>query len=104
MERLSFEEDLALDRGAAAAAWAVPRRPDRIAEATRDVLEEAAAGWSRPRGVSGRVSEALTRLGVARPGRHGATSRVPDGLLVAEAASRAAVILPRVLEKERDFA
>ena len=95
MERRSFEEDLALDRGAAAAAWAVPLRPERIAEATRDVLEEAAAGWSRPRGVSGRVSEALTRLGVARPGPHGATSRVPDGILVAEVAARAAGVLPK---------
>lgn len=104
MERLSFEPDLALDRGAAAAAWAVPRRPERIAEATLEVLEEAAAGWSRPRGVSSRVSEALTRLGVARPGAHGAASRVPDGVLVAEVASRAAGILPRVLEKEREFA
>ena len=103
MERLSFEEDLALDRGAAAAAWAVPLRPERIAEATRDVLEEAAAGWSRPRGVSGRVSEGLTRLGVARPGPHGAASRVPDGFLVAEVAARAAGILPRVREKESDI-
>jgi glycosyltransferase involved in cell wall biosynthesis len=95
MERLSFDVDLALDRGAAAAAWAVPHRPERIAEAYRDVLEEAAAGWSRPRGVSGRVSEALTRLGVARPGPHGAASRVPDGILVAEVAARAAGVLPR---------
>ncbi|HEX7614525.1 MAG TPA: glycosyltransferase [Thermoanaerobaculia bacterium] len=94
MERLSFEGDVALDRGAAAAAWAVPRRPERIAEATLGVLEEVAAGWSRPRGVSGRVSEALTRLGVARPGPHGAPSRVPDGILVAEVAARAAGILP----------
>ncbi len=100
MERLSFEDGLALDRGAAAAAWAVPLRPERIAEATFAVLEEAAAGWSRPRGVSGRVSEALTRLGVARHGPHGAASRVPDGILVAEVASRGAGILPRV---ERDF-
>jgi hypothetical protein len=94
MERLSFEGDVALDRGAAAAAWAVPRRPERIAEATLGVLEEVAAGWSRPRGVSGRVSEALTRLGVARPGPHAAPSRVPDGILVAEVAARAAGILP----------
>ena len=94
MERLSFEEGLALDRGAAAAAWAVPLRPERIAEAYRDVLEEAAAGWSKPRGVSSRISGALTRLGVARPGTHGAASRVPDGLVVAEVAARAAGILP----------
>ncbi len=94
MERLSFEEDLALDRGAAAAAWAVALRPERIAEATLDVLLEAAAGWSRPRGVSGQVSEALMRLGLARPGPYGAASRVPDGILVAEVAARAAGILP----------
>ena len=100
MERLSFEEGLALERGAAAAAWAVPLRPERIAEATLAVLEEAASGWSRPRGVSSRVAEALTRLGVARPGRHGAASRVPDGLLVAEVAARAAGILPSVRKQE----
>ena len=94
MERLSFEENLALDRGAAAAAWAVPLRPERIAARYRDVLAEAAAGWSRPRGVSSRISEALAGLGVARPGMHGSTSRGPDGLLVAEAARRAAGILP----------
>src|SRR5471030_2462054 len=68
MERLGFETDLALERGCAAAAWAVPRRPERIAEAYREVLEEAAAGWSRPRGTSGRVAEALSRLGTGRPG------------------------------------
>ena len=94
MERLSFDRNLALDRGADAAAWAVPRRPERIAEATLEVLAEAAAGWSRPRGVSSFVSQALTRLGVARPGSHGAASRVPDGRLIVEVASRAAGILP----------
>jgi glycosyltransferase involved in cell wall biosynthesis len=103
MERLAFEKDFALDRGCAAAAWAVPRRPERIAEAYRDVLEEAAAGWSRPRGTFGRVAEAVARLGVGRLGIHGATSRGPDGTLLAEVASRATGILPRAPEEERDF-
>jgi glycosyltransferase involved in cell wall biosynthesis len=103
MERLAFEKDLALERGCAAAAWAVPRRPERIAEAYRGVLEEAAAGWSRPRGTLGRVSEAMARLGVGRPGVHGAASRGPDGALVAEVAVRARGILPRVQEREREF-
>ncbi|HEX5855307.1 MAG TPA: glycosyltransferase, partial [Thermoanaerobaculia bacterium] len=103
MERLAFETDLALERGCAAAAWAVPRRPERIAEAYREVLEEAAAGWSRPRGTSSRVAEALSRLGTGRPGVHTAKSRVPDALLIAEVASRAAGILPRAQEKEREF-
>ena len=94
MERLAFEEDLALDRGAAAAAWAVPLRPERIAEATREVLEEAAAGWSRPRGISGRVSRDLTHLGVGRPGPYGAAGRAPDGIFVAHVAARAGGILP----------
>ena len=94
MERLSFGAGLSVERGAEAAAWAVPLRPARIAEATRAVLEEAAAGWSRPRGVSGRVSAALAGLGIARPGIHGAESRVPDGLLVAQVAARAAGVLP----------
>ena len=100
MERLAFEPDLARDRGLAASAWGVPRRPERIAEAYRVVLEEAAEGWSRPRGTSGRVAEALTGVGTGRWGMHGATSRMPDGTLLAEVAARAAGILPRVLEKE----
>ncbi len=99
MERLSFEEGLALDRGAAAAAWAASRRPEKIAEMTRDVLEEAAAGWSRPRGVSSRVSESLARLGVARPGVHASASRAPDGLVIAEIAFRAAGVLPNPLAR-----
>jgi glycosyltransferase involved in cell wall biosynthesis len=103
MERLAFEKDLALERGCAAAAWAVPRRPERIAEAYRDVLEEAAAGWSRPRGTFGRVAEAVACLGVGRRGIHGATSRGPDGTLLAEVAVRATGILPRAQEEERDF-
>ena len=110
MERLSFEEGLALERGAAAAAWAVPRRPERIAEATLGVLEEAAAGWSRPRGVSGRVARALTGLGVAQAGAYGAASRAPDGVLVADVAARAAGVLPRggrkkeiLLRKKREI-
>ena len=102
MQRLAFEKDLALERGSAAAAWAVPRRPERIAEAYGDVLEEAAAGWSRPRGTTGRVSEAMARLGIGRPGVHGATSREPDGTLVAEIAVRARGILPRAQERERE--
>jgi hypothetical protein len=81
----------------------VPRRPERIAEAYRVVLEEAAEGWSRPRGTSSRVAEALARLGVGRRGLHGATSCMPDATLLAEIASRAAAILPRVPEKEREF-
>jgi glycosyltransferase involved in cell wall biosynthesis len=104
MERLAFEPDLARERGLAASAWAIPRRPERIAEAYRAVLEEAAAGWSRPRGTSSRVAEALARLGVGQQGMHGATSRMPDGILLAEVAARAAGILPRVAERERDFA
>ncbi len=104
MERLAFEPDLARERGRAASAWGVPRRPERIAEAYRAVLEEAAEGWSRPRGISGRVAEALARLGVGQRGIHGATSRVPDGTLLAEVAARAAGVLPRVPERERDFA
>ncbi|MFI5197941.1 MAG: glycosyltransferase [Thermoanaerobaculia bacterium] len=104
MERLAFETDLARERGSAASAWAVPRRPERIAEAYRAVLEEAAAGWSRPRGTSSRVAEALARLGVGQRGMHGATSRMPDGTLLAEVAARAAGILPRVPEKEEEFA
>jgi glycosyltransferase involved in cell wall biosynthesis len=104
MERLAFEPDFARERGLVASAWAVPRRPERIAEAYRAVLEEAAAGWSRPRGTSSRVAEALTRLGVGQQGMHGATSRMPDGILLAEVAARAAGILPRVPERERDFA
>jgi len=103
MERLAFDEDLARERGRAASAWAVPRRPERIAEAYRAVLEEAADGWSRPRGTSSRVAEALARLGVGQRGIHGATSRMPDATLLAEVASRAAGILPRVPEKEREF-
>jgi glycosyltransferase involved in cell wall biosynthesis len=102
MERLAFEKDLALERGSAAAAWAVARRPERIADAYREVLEEAAAGWSRPRGTSGLASESLTRMGVGRPGPHGATSRLPDAALVAEVAARAAGILPRVPARERE--
>ncbi|MGZ5427556.1 MAG: glycosyltransferase [Thermoanaerobaculia bacterium] len=101
MERLAFEPDLARERGRAASAWAVPRRPERIAEAYRAVLEEAAAGWSRPRGTSSRVAEALARLGAGRWGIHGATNRMPDATLLAEVASRAAGILPRVKERER---
>ncbi len=104
MERLAFEPDLARERGRAASEWGVPRRPERIAEAYRVVLEEAAMGWSRPRGMSGRVAEALARLGVGQRGMHGATSRMPDGILLAEVASRATGILPRVMERERDFA
>ena len=104
MERLAFEPDLARERGLAASAWGVPRRPERIAEAYRAVLEEAAEGWSRPRGTAGRVAEALARLGVGRQGIHGATSRMPDGTLLAEVAARATGILPSVLEKERDLA
>jgi glycosyltransferase involved in cell wall biosynthesis len=95
MERLAFEKDLALERGRAAAAWAVSRRPERIAEAYREVLEEAAAGWSRPRGTSGRVAEALAGLGTGRPGLHAAKSRGPDAVLVAEVAARAAGVLPK---------
>ncbi len=102
MERLAFETDLALERGCAAAAWAVPRRPERIAEAYRDLLEEAAAGWSRPRGALGRVAEALTRLGAGLPGLHAAKSRVPDAMLIAEVAARAAGILPKA-GKGREF-
>ena len=101
MERLAFETDRARERGSAASAWAVPRRPERIADSYRAVLEEAAAGWSRPRGTSSRVAEALARLGVGRRGIHGATSRMPDATLLAEVASRAAGILPRVKERER---
>jgi glycosyltransferase involved in cell wall biosynthesis len=104
MERLAFEPDLARERGLAASAWGVPRRPERIAEAYRAVLEEAAEGWSRPRGTSSRVAEALARLGVGQRGIHGATSRMPDGKLLADVAARATGILPRVLERERDFA
>ncbi len=103
MELLAFETDRARERGSAASAWAVPRRPERIAEAYRAVLEEAAAGWSRPRGMSSRVAEALARLGAGRQGIHGATSRMPDGTLLAEVASRATGILPRAQERERDF-
>ncbi|HEX2756870.1 MAG TPA: hypothetical protein VHP60_00040, partial [Thermoanaerobaculia bacterium] len=62
------------------------------------------AGWSRPRGTSSRVAEALARLGAGRQGIHGATSRMPDATLLAEVASRAAGILPKALERERDFA
>ncbi len=104
MERLAFEPDLAPERGRAASVWGVPRRPERIAEAYRVVLEEAAAGWSRPRGISGRVGEALARLGVGQRGMHGAASRMPDGTLLSEVAARAAGVLPRVPEKEGDFA
>jgi hypothetical protein len=103
MERLAFEPDLARERGSAASAWAVPRRPERIAEAYRAVLEEAAEGWSRPRGTSSRVAEALARLGVGKKGLHGTTSRMPDATLLAEVASRATGILPRVPEREREF-
>ncbi len=104
MERLAFEPDFASERGRAASAWGVPRRPERIAEAYRTVLEEAAEGWSRPRGTSSDVAESLARLGVGQRGIHGATSRMPDGALLAEVAARAAGILPRVSEKEGDFA
>ena len=104
MERLAFEPDRTRERGRAAAAWGEPRRPERVAEAYRAVLEEAAEGWSRPRGTSGYVAESLARLGVGPGGIHGARSRVPDGTLLAEVAARAAGVLPRVLEKERDFA
>jgi hypothetical protein len=103
MERLAFETDLARERGSAASAWAVPRRPERIAEAYRAVLEEAAAGWSRPRGTSSRVAEALARLGAGRRGLHGATSRMPDATLLVEVAARATGILPRAQERERGF-
>lgn len=98
MERLAFEPDLARDRGRAASEWAVPRRPERIAEAYRAVLQEAADGWSRPRGISGRVAESLARLGIGQRGMHGGTSRAPDGALLAEVAARAAGILPRPLQ------
>ena len=63
--------------------------------------------WRRPRRAGrGRAafpggSRKRSRASASRrPGSHGAASRVPDGLLVAEVASRAAGILPRVLEKE----
>ena len=104
MERLAFEPDLARERGRAAAAWGEPRRPERVAEAYRAVLEEAAGGWSRPRGASGRVAESIARLGVGQRGIHGATSRVPDGTLLAEVASRARGVLPGAPEREREFA
>ena len=103
MERLAFEPGRALERGRAASSWGVPRHPDRIAEIYGAVLEEAAEGWSRPRGTSGRVAESLARMGVGQRGIHGATSRRPDGTLLAEVAARAAGIVPRVLEKEREF-
>ncbi|MFI5119851.1 MAG: hypothetical protein ACHQM4_05525 [Thermoanaerobaculia bacterium] len=104
MERLAFEPDRARERGRSASAWAVPRRPERIADAYRAVLEEAAGGWSRPRGTASRVAESLAGLGVGRRGMHGATSRLPDGTLLAEVAARAVGILPRVPESENDFA
>ena len=104
MERLAFEPDLVRERGLAASAWGLTRRPDRIAEIYRAVLEEAADGWSRPRGTSSRVSEALARLGVGQRGMHGAVSRMPDGTLLAEVAARAAGVLPKVSEKEGDSA
>ena len=55
-------------------------------------------------GIGLAVAEGLARLGVGQRGMHGATSRLPDGTLLAEVAARATGILPKVPERERDFA
>ena len=44
MEELAFDPERTRARSAAAAAWGVERRPDRVADAYADVLLEAAAG------------------------------------------------------------
>ena len=95
MERLAFGPGVAEERGRAAAAWAEPLEPAKIARAYEGILEEAAAGRCRAAGLSGRVALAQVELGVARPGPYGSTDRGPDAAFVAAVAARLAPILPR---------
>ena len=101
MERLSFDEDATRARSAAAVRWGEERSPDRIAEAYADVLEEAAEGSARPRGLTGFVAHSLAEVGVGRPGPFGAASREPDAALVAAVAARVAPLLPATSEERR---
>jgi glycosyltransferase involved in cell wall biosynthesis len=94
MERLSFEPGTAEARGAAAAAWAEPLEPARVARAYVDVLAEAAEGRSRPLGLTGRLAHAQSELGVARPGPYASPDRSPDAAFVAAVAARVAPLLP----------
>jgi glycosyltransferase involved in cell wall biosynthesis len=101
MARLAFDPDRTRARSAAAARWGAERRPDRIADAYTDVLEEAARGLSRPRGLAGFVAHGLVDLGVGQPGPLGAASREPDAALVAAVAARLAPLLPETAEEGR---
>lgn len=88
------ERERASERAAAARAWGEARSPELVARAYAEVLEEAAAGWATPLGISGALAAELSALGVGRPGGLGASSRHPDALLVADVAGLAAPFLP----------
>lgn len=101
IERLAFDPEGTRARSAAAVRWGRERGPDRIAEAYADVLEEAANGLARPRGLAGFVAHGLVEIGVGRPGPFSATSREPDAALVAAVAARVAPLLPETAEERR---
>jgi len=91
LSRIAFDPAEARGRGKAAAAWGRARHPDRVAEAYRRVLSDAAEGRSRIRAVSGRLALEAAALGIGQRGR--AASRVPDAAVVAAIAARTAGLL-----------
>ena len=91
LSRIAFDPAEARGRGKAAAAWGRARHPDRVAEAYRRVLSDAAEGRSRIRAVSGRLALEAAALGIGQRGR--AASRVPDAVVVAAIAARTVGLL-----------
>ncbi len=88
LSRIAFDPGEARRRGEAAAAWGRARHPDRVAEAYRRVLADAAEGRSRLRALSGRLALEASALGIGQSGR--AASRVPDAAVVAAVSGRTA--------------
>ena len=93
LSRLASDESERLTRAALARAWGEERRPEHVAEAYAQVLEDTALGLPRPLALSGAIASELFALGVGRAGHLGATSREPDARLVIETARLAADLL-----------
>lgn len=94
MRLLDREPGAASARAEAAARWGEERRPEKIAQLYRDVLEEAAAGLAAPRALTAFVAAEMFGLGVGRAGAFGSKDREADARLVAAVSERAAGLLP----------
>lgn len=95
---LSSDPALRTARSSAARAWGDARSGERIAAAYARVIRAVAEGRAPAYSLAGRLARALSDVGLGRAGVHGGRERGPDGLVAAEAAARAAGVVPVPVE------